>query len=86
MPRKYIKLLVKAEGITILDLADSKPPRKERYKGQVALGLTYGGVSLVDLFENSYRGSLEEEKMLILHMFFENFAHVIRSYDGIVDS
>ena len=60
---KIYKVLAKAEGITILDFADSKLPRKERYKGQVALGLTYGGVSLVDLFnENSYRGSLEEEK------------------------
>lgn len=60
---KIYNVLAKAEGITILDFADSKLPRKERYKGQVALGLTYGGVSLVDLFnENSYRGSLEEEK------------------------
>ena len=60
---KIYKVLAKAEGITILDFADSKLPRKERYKGQVALGLTYGGVSLVDLFNgNSYRGSLEEEK------------------------
>lgn len=60
---KIYKILAKAEGIAILDFADSKLPRKERYKGQVALGLTYGGVSLVDLFkENSYRGSLEEEK------------------------
>lgn len=60
---KIYKVLAKAEGITILDFADSKLPRKERYKGQVALGLTYGGVSLVDLFnENSFRGSLEEEK------------------------
>ena len=60
---KIYKVLAKAECITILDFADSKLPRKERYKGQVALGLTYGGVSLVDLFnENSYRGSLEEEK------------------------
>lgn len=60
---KIYKVLAKAEGITILDFADSKLPRKERYKGQVALGLSYGGISLVDLFnENSYRGSLEEEK------------------------
>ena len=60
---KIYKVLAKAEGITILDFADSKLTRKERYKGQVALGLTYGGISLVDLFnENSYRGSLEEEK------------------------
>ena len=60
---KIYKVLAKAEGITILDFADNKLSRKERYEGQVALGLTYGGVSLVDLFnENSYRGSLEEEK------------------------
>ena len=60
---KIYKILAKAEGITILDFANSKLPRKERYEGQVTLGLTYGGVSLVDLFnENSYRGSLEEEK------------------------
>ncbi|HEM3654894.1 TPA: PD-(D/E)XK nuclease family protein [Streptococcus suis] len=60
---KTYKILAKADGITILDFADSKLPRIERYKGQVALGLTYGGVSLVDLFnENSYQGSLEEEK------------------------
>lgn len=60
---KIYKVLAKAEGITILDFADSKLPRKERYEGQVALGLTYGGVSLVDLFnENSFRGSLDEEK------------------------
>ena len=51
---KTYKILAKADGITILDFADSKLPRIERYKGQVALGLTYGGVSLVDLFnENS---------------------------------
>lgn len=60
---KIFKVLAKVEGIKILDFADSKLPRQERYKGQVALGLTYGGVSLVDLFnENSYHGSLEEEK------------------------
>ena len=60
---KIYKILAKAEGITILDFANSKLPRKERYKGQVALGLAYGGVSLVDLFnENSFRGSLEDEK------------------------
>lgn len=60
---KIYKILAKVEGITILDFANSKLPRKERYKGQVSLGLTYGGVSLVDLFnENSFRGSLEEEK------------------------
>lgn len=60
---KIYKILAKAEGITILDFANSKLPREERYKGQVALGLTYGGVSLVDLFnENSFRGSLEDEK------------------------
>lgn len=60
---KIYKILAKAEGITILDFANSKLPRKERYKGQVALGLVYGGVSLVDLFnENSFRGSLEDEK------------------------
>jgi len=65
--RKYAsriyKVLAKAEDVTILDFADSKLPRDERYKGQVALGLTYGGISLVDLFnENSYHGSLQEEK------------------------
>lgn len=61
--QKTYKVLAKAEGITILDFADSKLPRKERYKGQVTLGLTYGGVSLVDLFEeNLYRGSLEGNK------------------------
>ena len=61
--QKTYKVLAKAEGITILDFADSKLPRKERYKGQVELGLTYGGVSLVDLFEeNLYRGSLEGNK------------------------
>ncbi|WP_423363030.1 PD-(D/E)XK nuclease family protein [Mycoplasma sp. P36-A1] len=61
--QKTYKVLAKAEGITILDFADSKFPRKERYKGQVTLGLTYGGVSLVDLFEeNLYRGSLEGNK------------------------
>lgn len=60
---KIFKVLAKVEGIKILDFAHSKLPRQERYKGQVALGLTYGGVSLVDLFnENSYHGSLEEEK------------------------
>jgi len=60
---KTYKVLAKAEGVTILDFADSKLPREERYKGQVALGLTYGGISLVDLFnENSYHGSLEDEK------------------------
>ncbi|KUO64789.1 MAG: hypothetical protein APF84_02755 [Gracilibacter sp. BRH_c7a] len=60
---KTYKVLAKAEGVTILDFADSKLPREERYKGQVALGLTYGGISLVDLFnENSYHGSLQEEK------------------------
>ena len=62
---KIYKILAKAEGITILDFANSKLPRKERYKGQVALGLAYGGVSLVDLFnENSFRGSLEDEKIV----------------------
>lgn len=60
---KTYKVLAKAEGVTILDFADSKLPREERYKGQVALGLTYGGISLVDLFnENLYHGSLEDEK------------------------
>lgn len=60
---KTYKVLSKAEGVTILDFADIKLPRKERYKGQVALGLTYGGISLVDLFnENSYHGSFEDEK------------------------
>lgn len=60
---KIYKVLAKAEGVAILDFADSKLPREERYKGQVALGLTYGGISLVDLFnENSYHGSLQEEK------------------------
>ncbi len=60
---KTYKVLAKAEGVTILDFADSKLPREERYKGQVALGLTYGGISLVDLFnENLYHGSLQEEK------------------------
>ncbi len=60
---KTYKVLAKAECVTILDFADSKLPREERYKGQVALGLTYGGISLVDLFnENSYHGSLQEEK------------------------
>ena len=60
---KIYKVLAKAEGITILDFADNKLSRKERYEGQVALGLTYGGVSLVDLFnENSFRGSLDNEK------------------------
>ncbi|WP_312072459.1 PD-(D/E)XK nuclease family protein [Anaerotignum propionicum] len=60
---KTYKILAKAEGVKILDFADSKLTRKERYQGQVELGLTYGGVSLVDLFnENSYQGSLEEEK------------------------
>ncbi len=60
---KTYKVLAKAEGVTILDFADSKLSREERYKGQVALGLTYGGISLVDLFnENSYHGSLQEEK------------------------
>jgi len=67
MVRKFAtktnKVLAKADGVTILDFADSRLPRKERYKGQVALGLTYGGISLVDLFnENSFRGSLEDEK------------------------
>ncbi|HFI0271140.1 TPA: PD-(D/E)XK nuclease family protein [Streptococcus suis] len=60
---KIYKVLAKAEGITILDFADNKLSRKKRYEGQVALGLTYGGVSLVDLFnENSFRGSLDNEK------------------------
>ncbi|MBC2397438.1 PD-(D/E)XK nuclease family protein [Clostridium tetanomorphum] len=60
---KTYKVLAKVEDVTILDFADSKLPREERYKGQVALGLTYGGISLVDLFnENSYHGSLQEEK------------------------
>ncbi|WP_243108047.1 PD-(D/E)XK nuclease family protein [Clostridium sp. JN-9] len=60
---KTYKVLAKAGGITILDFADSRLPREERYKGQVSLGLTYGGISLVDLFnENSYHGSLQEEK------------------------
>ena len=60
---KTYKVLAKVEGVTILDFADSKLPREERYKGQVALGLTYGGISLVDLFnENAYHGSLQEEK------------------------
>ena len=60
---KTYKVLAKAEGVTILDFADSRLPREERYKRQVALGLTYGGISLVDLFnENSYHGSLEDEK------------------------
>jgi hypothetical protein len=60
---KTYKVLAKADGVMILDFADSRLPRKERYKGQVALGLTYGGISLVDLFnENSFRGSLEDEK------------------------
>ena len=60
---KTYKVLAKVEGVTILDFADSKLPREERYKGQVALGLTYGGISLVDLFnENLYHGSLEDEK------------------------
>ena len=60
---KTYKVLAKVEGVTILDFADSKLPREERYKGQVALGLTYCGISLVDLFnENLYHGSLEDEK------------------------
>ena len=57
---RIYKVLAKAEGITILDFADRKLSRKERYKGQVSLGLTYGGVRLVDLFKgNFFRGSLE---------------------------
>lgn len=60
---KIYKVLAKAEGITILDFADNKLSRKKRFEGQVALGLTYGGVRLVDLFnENSFRGSLDNEK------------------------
>lgn len=60
---KTFKVLAKAEDVTILDFSDSKLPRIERYKRQVELGLTYGGVCLVDLFnENLYNGSFEEEK------------------------
>lgn len=60
---KIYKVLAKAEGIKVLDFADKNLPKEQRYKGQVALGLTYGGVSLVDLFnENSYRGSSDEDK------------------------
>ena len=60
---KIYKVLAKAEGIKVLDFADKNLPKEQRYKGQVALGLTYGGVSLVDLFnENSYRGSFDEDK------------------------
>ncbi|MEG0275763.1 MAG: PD-(D/E)XK nuclease family protein [Coprobacillus sp.] len=61
-PRTY-KVLAKAEGITILPFADRNLTRNERYKGQVELGLSYGGVRLVDLFnKNLYHGSIKEEK------------------------
>ena len=57
------KILAKAEGVRILDFADSRQPRQERYQGQLALGLTYDGVKLVDIFDqNVFRGSFEEEK------------------------
>lgn len=60
---KIYKILAKAEGVAILDFADSRLPREERYNGQVQLGLTYGEAHLVDLFiENLYHGSLQEEK------------------------
>lgn len=60
---KIYKILAKAEGVAILDFADSRLAREERYNGQVQLGLTYGAVRLVDLFiENLYHGSLQEEK------------------------
>lgn len=57
------KILAKAEGVRILDFADSRLPRQERYQGQLALGLTYDGVKLVDIFDqNVFHGSIEEEK------------------------
>ena len=57
------KVLAKAEGVRILDFADSKLPRQERYQGQLDLGLTYDGVKLVDIFDqNVFRGSIEDEK------------------------
>lgn len=57
------KILAKAEGINILDVANSKLSREARYQGQIELALTYGGVKLIDLFgENSFRGSIEEAK------------------------
>lgn len=60
---KIYKVLAKAEGIRVLDFADRKLSKEDRYKGQVELGLAYGGVSLVDLFnKNSYRGSFDEDK------------------------
>ena len=59
---KIYKVLAKAEGVTILDFANRKLPREDRYKGQVALGLTYGGISLIDLFnKNMYRGKEDKD-------------------------
>ncbi len=60
-PRTY-KILAKAEGITIIDSANSGFPKEERGKHQAALEVTYDGVRLTDLFNrNRYRGNEEAD-------------------------
>lgn len=60
---KIYKVLAKAEGVTVLDFADSKMDTDERYKRQIKLGLTYGGVTSGEMFNgNYYHGNQEDEK------------------------
>lgn len=60
---KTYKVLAKAQGIKILDNAYSHINKEKRYQKQVDLGISYGGVKLVNLFdENSFRGSKQDEK------------------------
>ena len=64
-PRTY-KILAKAEGITIVDSANSKLSQKERGMHQVALEITYGGVKLTDLFNsNRHRGNKEPDSTYV---------------------
>lgn len=60
--KKIYKVIAKAEGVSILEFANSKLPRLDRYQGQVELGLTYGGISLTDLFKkNIFRGEADTD-------------------------
>jgi|GEM_PF-224514 len=60
--KKY-KILAKAVGITVIESAYSSKSQQQRYKEQVELNLSYGGVKLDDLFsQNTFGGSLQAAK------------------------